>query len=524
MKKYVITLIFGLLLLNSCAERLNIEQWGVLSEDTFYQTDEQATEAITAVYSTWRGQYFNWFYLKNMLSDDTYCGGGGRGDNSNFEMINEYRFSTASTVVSGAFSGFYSIIYMSNLIVDRVKPDTDIKARVVGEAKAARAWAMTELISLWGAVPFADHVLGADEYQLPNGDIPTMWAWVEQNLTEAAAVLPSKSGINGQQAIGARLTKEAALAFLGKAQIFQEKYAEAATSLKSVINSNKYDLVADFSQLLRSANDFGPENIFESNAINDPDNAWSQGTMLFSLMINWRSDHLTGMPEGIWNTGWGFFNPTKSLYEAFVAMEGPEGYRLTNTMKTREQMGGGWAFDWETFQMVYVPIQITTPLYGNEGFMQWKHRFPSDEVVTNSWGYSSYNNFRWMRYAEVLLLAAEACLLSGDQASALNYINQVRARAHLESLGSLTLEDIKKEKRLELCFECTRYQDLVRWGDASSVLAQQGKIIPALHNDGKVTVAVTNTDFGFKSGKHELLPFPEHEMNVNKNLVQNPGW
>ena len=128
------------------------------------------------------------------------------------------------------------------------------------------------------------------------------------------------------------------------------------------------------------------------------------------------------------------------------------------------------------------------------------------------------------RYAEVLLLAAEACLLSGDQASALNYINQVRARAHLESLGSLTLEDIKKEKRLELCFECTRYQDLVRWGDASSVLAQQGKIIPALHNDGKVTVAVTNTDFGFKSGKHELLPFPEHEMNVNKNLVQNPGW
>ncbi len=99
------------------------------------------------------------------------------------------------------------------------------------------------------------------------------------------------------------------MAFLGKAQIFQEKYAEAATSLKAVINSNKYALVDDFSQLLRDATDFGPENIFESNAINDPDNAWDQGTMLFSLMINWRSDHLTGMPEGIWNTGWGFFNP-----------------------------------------------------------------------------------------------------------------------------------------------------------------------------------------------------------------------
>ncbi len=524
MKKIIISLTICIMTFASCAEKLNIEQQGVISEESFYQTDEQAVEAITAVYNTWRGQYFNWFYLKNMLADDSFTGGGGRGDNSNFEMINEYRFSSASTVISSAFSGLYSIIYMSNLIVDRVVPDTDIKARVVGEAMAARAWAMTELISLWGPVPFADHVLGADEYQLPNGDVSEMWAWVEENLTHAANFLPSKPGVEGQSEIGARLTKEAALAFLGKAQIFQGKYAEAAASLKTVINSGNYALVNDFSQVLRSSTDFGSENIFESNSLNDNDNAWSQGTMLFGLMANWRSDHLTGMPEGIWNTGWGFYNPTKTLYDAFIDMEGPQGYRLLNTIKTKDQMGGGWAFDWNTYTYTYVPITIISPLYGNEGYLQWKHRMPSDEVITTSWGYSTHTNFRWMRYAEVLLLASEASLQSGDAASALIYINEVRSRARLNPLSNVTLDDIKKEKRLELCFEGCRYQDLVRWGDAATVLANQGKEIPALSADGSVSIVVTNTQFGFKTGKHELLPFPEHEMNVNKNLKQNPGW
>ena len=85
------------------------------------------------------------------------------------------------------------------------------------------------------------------------------------------------------------------------------------------------------------------------------------------------------------------------------------------------------------------------------------------------------------------------------------------------------MEDIKNEKRLELWMEGTRFQDLVRWGDAASVLADQGQKIPVF--DGvSVTYPYTNSTYGFKAGKHELLPFPEHEMNVNKNIQQNPGW
>ena len=105
---------------------------------------------------------------------------------------------------------------------------------------------------------------------------------------------------------------------------------------------------------------------------------------------------------------------------------------------------------------------------------------------------------------------------------AVAYINQIRERAQLAPLSSVTLDDVKKEKRLELCMECVRFQDLVRWGDAESVLGNQGKKVPAFKVDG-VTYPYTNSSYGFKS-KHNLLPIPLKEIQLNPNMVQNEGW
>ena len=134
-----------------------------------------------------------------------------------------------------------------------------------------------------------------------------------------------------------------------------------------------------------------------------------------------------------------------------------------------------------------------------------------------------------MRYAEVLLLAAEAALQSGDAPSALTYINAVRTRAQLDNLGSITLADVKVEKQLELCLEGVRFQDLIRWGDAAAELADQGGEIPVFYGYDDtsaydVRIPYTNNTYGFKTGKHELLPFPQNELNINPNLTQNPGW
>ena len=135
------------------------------------------------------------------------------------------------------------------------------------------------------------------------------------------------------------------------------------------------------------------------------------------------------------------------------------------------------------------------------------------------------HNVRIMRYADVLLMAAEANLLAGNQDKADAYLNKVRSRAKLEN-KTATMDAIKTERRLELCFEDVRYQDLIRWGDAESALSGQGKEYPVMSSNGVVTFKSTgNSDgkYGFQE-RNTLFPFPSTEIQLNKNIVQNPGW
>ena len=127
-----------------------------------------------------------------------------------------------------------------------------------------------------------------------------------------------------------------------------------------------------------------------------------------------------------------------------------------------------------------------------------------------------------MRYAEVLLMAAEAQLQVGNNPKALDYINQIRTRAKETPLTAVTLNDIKTEKRLELCCEAIRYQDLVRWGDAKAAMGEQGKQVPAFYSDG-VQWNWQNNTYGFQD-KHNLLPIPLKELELNPNMKQNTGW
>ncbi len=523
--KYTLGLLFGLLLF-SCDDQLDIPQQGALAVEDFYQTDEDALEAIAAVYNSWRGMLFNDYFVKNLLSDDMHCGGGSRGDNPQLEQINEYRLNPSTTTIGAKFSQYYQLIYLSNLVINRFEAESDVKERVIAEAKVARAWAYFDLVTLWGPVPFVIAELAPSEYQQPNGEISAIWAQVELDLNDAisSGALPEKEGAF-DQSLGARLTKQAAMAFLGKALVFQGKYGEAATVLNDVINSKKYQLYGGaYENVLRAVSDFNEESIFEFNSLDDPANPWVQGTTILGPMIGYRDDQLDlnaywwGVHDLHPYNSWGFGSPTADLYSAFVAMEGPDGYRLNSTIKTYYQLMG-----------MYIFVRDGGRVYGNEGYFSWKQRNAGSEIISSSFGYVTSANYRLMRYAEVLLLAAEASLQSGDDGSALTYINEVRSRAQLTPLGSVTLDDIKNEKRLELCFEGTRFQDLVRWGDAATVLADQGKEIPVFYGlnedfSFKVQFDYTNTTYGFKSGKNELLPFPEHEMNVNQNIVQNPNW
>ena len=501
-----------------CESRLDIEKHGNMGDQNdFYQTDEQTEQAVASMYSSLKGLYYNWFFTKNLLSDDVWCGGGQRGDNTSLEQLNEYTYGTDNGMIQGVFSGLYGLIYQSNLVIEKVADDTPAKKRAIAEAKFFRAWANFELVTLWGTAPLVDHLLEPGEYRQGNSTPEALWAAVESDLNDAISMnaLPSKKNKDDQET-GMRVTQEVAKAYLGKAYLFQKKYQEAAIVLNEVVDSKKYDLFrGDYDMQFHAVNNNNCESMLELQCRNDQEQTWSQYDMTF-LMQGWRTGNMTlegKAAEEVAQGTYGFLNPRKSLYDAFVKAEGKNGYRLQKTLLNSDQMAA--------YGVKLNPGQY---LYGCEGYLFFKNRLLKSDNIMDNPGFQvvQYTDRKIMRYAEVLLLAAEANLQAGQPEKALYDINQIRERAKETPLTSVTLDDIKTEKRLELCLESTRFQDLVRWGDAKKALASQGKEIPNYSSKG-VSWDFSNSTFGFQD-KHMLLPIPLKERELNPNIQQNTGW
>jgi hypothetical protein len=233
-----------------------------------------------------------------------------------------------------------------------------------------------------------------------------------------------------------------------------------------------------------------------------------------------------------------------------VAWQGADNKRLFGSIRTYGQLVNDMG--------VGVKVGVYT-IYASDGVFDMK--FFRDERLDCKTSHATEKNYPLMRYAEVLLLAAEANLMTENRAKADEYMNRVRRRAGLPDMTNITLSDIQQEKRCELYMEGTRSYDLIRWGLAAENLKNQGGHVPyfsayttgATYDEngtlikldstceGTVTVGgttytlgvekqtINEGGYGFKVGKHELLPFPHQEIllsgtAVGGPLVQNPGW
>ena len=528
---------------SACEGRLDIPQQGVQNIDDFYITDDQALNALADVYTQWRSTYGSILGTLGNMADDSFGGWANMGDNGgNAHAYNTFTFDATRT--NDLYRNPAGIIRRVNTILNRVTPDSPIKRRIHAECYVMRAWAYSYLAQLFGGVPLFEEEISSSNAVAPRATVSEIWDLVNNDFEAAIASgdLPSKSSVGDQENI-LRVTKEAAQAWYGKALLWQGKWNESATQLKVVINSGKYELLGDdkltnhlgepdFGYIIRAKNNFSTESLFEFNSKKDQ-NGNAGGAAYGSIGDGWRADQLThngGLLEYIpeidyLGNAWGGTSGTrKACYDAFVEMEGPNGFRLKGSIMT-----------WADFQAL--GIGFATPYFSSEGY--WDFKFRPVRSEAGSWVvgqgmmelFNLSNNYKPMRYAEVLLNAAEACIRSNDASSALTYINMVRERAHLSSLTSVTLTDLKKEKRLELYREGNRYIDLVRWEvlndadgiTASNMLGEQGHFIPTF--DGEVNPqAFTLNTYGWKKGRHELLPIPEQELNANAMIEQNPGW
>lgn len=503
--------IAALLFASSCEDRLNISQHSVSDLDNYYQTDDEAEEGLMAIYGQIRSTYSGatgLLGLTEFINDDNWSGGGSHND-GNYYMLGDYTFGTEYGAFNSLFKNLYTLIYRSNVVIERVQGESSIMKRAVAEAKVFRAFANFQLVSLWGTAPLVDHVLNSDEWLQTNSTPEALWAFVEQDLNDAinSGNLCQKSSATEKNV---RITKQYAQALLGKALIFQKKYAEAAKLFDSVISSNLYVLESDLSSIGIPAGNRSDESLFEINSYFDRNvSANSTGGFWFGLRGE-KYDYTDSAP--FINNSFGFLNPTKDVYDDFVAVEGVDGYRLKNSIVTVDQMRDIYG----------TSVNSAFVITDNEGYWNFKHRVLKTDFVP----YFHANNIKVMRLAEVYLLAAEAHFNSGNASKALEYLNVVRTRARAPLASSIDMDVIKRESRIELFREGHRYQNLIRWGDAAERLKNKGVRNPVLHPDGTVTWESYNdaANCGFKTGKHELFPIPSAEILSNPNIVQNQGW
>ena len=513
------TLAVGMLFFaGACSDKLDIPQHSVVPIEDFYSNDTEAEEAIVAAYYQFKtvhsGGTSSAGWLLNFLGDELWTGGGSRADGTYYQYC-EFTFTDGDGVVKNLYSGLYTLIYRCNLVLERVTGDSAVMKRARAEALTMRAWANFELVTLWGTAPLVDHILSQDEYLQGNVESPAvLWAAVEADLKEAI-----NSGALTDQTGTYRITKGFAQAMLGKAYLWQNKYPEAAASFEDVISSGKFSLQNDLTNFGTIREDVSAEDLFCMRGIDDASQSGPNSTYhgmwtgLRAEKYDYNYDPSRPATANFATYPFGFqSNPTKALSDKFVEVEGVDGYRLKHFILTYQDMQDEFNTKIKDGMSIY-----DCEGYYNRKYMIWKdngsaYRYPLPDHI--------------MRYDEVLCFAAEAQFLAGNKDKALTYINELRKRAKAPLATTVDLQVIKDESWMELCFEGLRYQNLIRWGEAADKLANRGAIHPELQPDGTVKYDRYNADgtVGFKSPKHELLPFPADEMAVNPNMTQNPGW
>jgi len=480
---------------------LETDPLGKAAVSTFYKTDEDATMAIMATYDILQWMYardWNSSYLvKTFPSDESLTGGGDAGDQPPYQELDIFTYSAGNPTITAVYQSNFYGVYRANLVINNVVNENDYRNQVISEAKFLRAYFYFELVSMFGSVPLNLVELAPSEYQQPPASVADIWAQIETDLKDAIAGLPVKSAYGADDVM--RASKGAAQALLGKAYLYQEKWADAAAAFDQVIASGEYQLSDDFSTLFLKDQELGVESIFEVMWVTTEGYDWGTfqwgGNRAMENNITWqltgpRGDYFNPGESGLIG-GWGFNYPQMSLYQAFV--DAGDVTRRNSTLWSLtelEAVGGGWS---------------NPDSWGWDGCIRIKYATRMSETNGDNGAVPELNygtNLRLIRYADVLLMAAEAKFKAGNAAGALTEINKVRARAGLAAYTSLDMDKIMLERQLELSFEGVRFLDLIRWGKAAEVLGSKG----------------------FVSGKHELYPIPLDELRNNQYMAQNPGY
>ena len=498
-KVYCIAILAIAASLFSCKKSfVDIEPKGQFLSDNYYADKDQAFAAVVATYDVLRknsGGFENMLALMNAGSDDHFAGGGGPTDGNQLQVFSNYTI-TPNSMAGSYWNDYYQGIFRANVVLSKltdVPMENDLKNRFTAEVKALRGYYYFILVTMFKNIPLLLEPLTANGiYDVTQAKPEDVYAQIEKDLTEAAAVLPTTL----PSAEFGRFTKGAAKALLGKVYLYEKKNALAASTLAEVngttpgqTSSYGYKLLASFNSLWGSSSKFNTESILEVSHTNLSRATWnnwgsaSDEGNSFAQMIGPRSyQKKTAAAPDIYPAGWSFSVITQSLYD--VLKPDP---RFAATVFDAAALKTAGTIDY-------------TAGYMNTGYFLKKF-LPAATDVTTLGGNTELNFTQGtyiIRLADTYLMEAEALGGTGTRAQAL--LDAVRVRVGLGSVP-VSMQTIKNERRLELAGEGFRWFDLVRWGDAPTVLQSRG----------------------FVQNKHEIFPIPSRELQGTK-LIQNPNY
>lgn len=527
--------------LSSCNDWLTEETPGTTKVSEFFTSLSTAEAVVNAAYvpMTWEfgTTYYPEWYFGDIVSDDALKGGQDINDGADLRELENFKANSDNEILLEYYRAQWQGIQRANLAIDEI-PTTRIETegdeaekqakyrdRYLGEAYFLRGYYYFRLARMFGGMPLIDYVIkSSNQWAQTRSTMDETLNFAIKDFKRAENLLWEKDKYSNEE-LG-RATKGAAQAMLLKANLYRADYlrnagneteakkyfAEAAKWGKEVIQSRQYSLWPNYLDNFRLANENGRESVFEIQYTEEATSdyggeGYTRGTMTTILQRSRSS--------AFGEAGWGYDRPTQNLYNEYEAGDA----RRDETI------------------LVPTDEQIETPaqeIYCGDRMLNRKYAMYNDG--TNGGIYklahatrSPKNNIQ-IRYADVLLMYAEACCESGDLPSAKSALKEVRDRAGLSQFPYTAViqgqtvtfndnqEDLRKairhERRVELAMEGHRWFDLTRWGIAKETM---DTYIAGETEEAKELYGT------FQKGKHELFPIPSKEIDLS-GIEQNPNW
>jgi tetratricopeptide (TPR) repeat protein len=455
-----------------------------IDSENYFNNESDYYNALIAAYDLLQPTYLN-VMLGEIASDNTLAGGESANDVIGIQQVDDMIHTPVNEQLDAIWDWMFAGVNRASFILEFAdKIDFAGKEQILAEARFLRAYYNFELVKWFGPIPIKENrfALG-DETSIPRSPVSEVYAFIESDLNAAVAELAETAPQVGRVSLGA------ARALLGKVHLYQEEYQEAATALEAVINSGNYRLEEDYDRIFETAGENGPGSVFEVQ-YTDAEGAGFGCLQCSEGNIAVGFNGIRNYAGPVFDGGFSFNVPVQEAYDAFEPGDGRRDVAILDIEDWADQTGASYGTGYEH-----------TGYYNRKYIARKGDSNIGDQNLTNP------NNYRAIRYADVLLMAAEAFNALGQDEKARNYLNQVRRRAFgdedhdISASGDALRDFILRERRLELVGEGHRFFDLVRTGRAAAAID------------------------GFQVGKHEVFPVPFQEIQFsNGNWQQNPNY